>query len=288
MSQSTSVLSAQTQVPAGARVMLARASIQVVADYVGAHLLHIKGETVDPALGGIRPPGADVDALVDPRHIPALHAALLAHGWSVYSSFMFGSPFEHAQTYAHEMWGYFDLHRRFPGIGLPDGAAFELLWADRIARDDAGVAYETPGIDAQAILLVLNAVRNGNPQPPFWDALDDAACARIEAMVHRLDAVVAFAAAQGSLESMRGRREYRLWKYTVEGGPRAREWWARAVAARTRVDGLRVLLRVPQVNTDHLRHRLGREPSRGDIIREFFGRGARAVREGIASLRGRR
>lgn len=249
--------------PLGARVSLARASVQVLADSVGARLLHIKGETVDESLGGLRPPGSDVDALVDPGAIRSLHHVLLAHGWSVYSTFTFGSPFEHAQTYAHEVWGYFDLHRRFPGVGLPDQAAFDLLWPERIPRDDAGVRYDTPGVEAQAVLLLLNEVRNGRPRPPFWADLDDAQRADCEALVTSLDAGVAFAAAHGELESMRGRREYRLWKYTLEGGPRVKEWWARAAAQPTRGAALRVLIRAPRVNTDQLRHRLGRAPSRG-------------------------
>lgn len=279
----------ETLVPTAARILLARSAVQALADSVGTRLLHIKGETVDPALGGIRPPGSDVDALADPRTIPALHEALLAHGWSVYSTFAFGSPFEHAQTYAHDVWGYFDLHRRFPGIGLGDQAAFDLLWRDRISRDDVGVPYETPAVDAQAVLLVLNAVRNRHPLPRFWTDLDDSDRGRYEAMVARLDAEVAFAAAKGELGSMRGRREYRLWKYTVYGGPRVSEWWARALAQPSWASAVRVLVRAPQVNTDQLRHRLGREPSRGDVVREFFARGVRAGREGTALLlRGKR
>lgn len=267
------------RIPSAVRVVMARAAVQVLADSVGVDMLHIKGETVDPSLGGVRAPGSDVDAIVDPLGIPTLHRALLAHGWRVYSSFAFGSPFGHAQTYLHEVWGYFDLHRRFPGIGLRDQVSFDLMWAERLRRDAAGIAYATPGVDVQAVVLILNAVRNRRPMPPFWDTMDADDRARCRALVERLHAQVAFAAAEGNLASMRGHREYRLWKATAQGGPRIAEWWARVVAQPSLLGSLRIIAQAPRVNTDRLAHRLGRAPSLPEVVGEFFARGARGVRE---------
>ena len=42
---------------------------------------------------------------------------------------------------------------------------------------------------------------------------------------------------------------------------------------------LRLAARAPLVNVDHLAHRLGRTPTRGEIVAEFFRRPARALRE---------
>ena len=64
-------------------------------------------------------------------HVAALDRALRARGWRVYSTFVYGSPFGHAQTYLHDAWGYLDLHRWFPGIRAAPEAAFERMWADR-------------------------------------------------------------------------------------------------------------------------------------------------------------
>ncbi len=268
-----------------ARVVLARAAVQVLADGVAARVLHIKGETTDPQLGGPQQPGTDVDALVHPDDIPRMDRALREHGWRVYSSFTFGSPFEHAQTYAHETWGYFDLHRRFPGIGLPDRPAFEMLWPTRIHRDDAGIRYATPGVDAQAIVQVLNAVRNGRPTPAFWTDADEEQKTRRLALVRELHAEVAVAAALGELESMKDHREYLLWRFTVQGGPRVVEWWARVVAQPNWRAAVRVAAQAPRVNTDQLTHRLGHEPSRGEIAREFGARLVRGAREGLGLVR---
>ena len=126
------------QIPPAVRLEMSRAGVQVIADRIGARLLHIKGPMTDPALLGPRFEGTDVDVMVDPAAVPALHRALLGHGWSVYSTFRNNSSFEHAQTYFHPDWGHLDVHRRFPGIGIADERAFELLWADRAEAVAAG------------------------------------------------------------------------------------------------------------------------------------------------------
>ena len=274
-------------VPGRARLALARAAVQVIADGLGTRLLHIKGDVVDPALRPALRPGSDVDVMADPEAIPALHRALLAHGWSVYSTFRFGSSFEHAQTYIHPVWGHLDLHRRFPGIGLPDQAAFEHLWRDRARRDMCGVEIHTPGIDAQLLILVLNAARSGGTLPEPWTALDDDGLERMRRLTALLCAEVAVAALTGDLDRYRRRREYLLWKVTVHGGPRIVEWWARIIAQPTLRGSLRVAAQAPLVNTDRLTRRLGRQPVAREVVGEFFGRAVQGLREG-ATLAARR
>ncbi|MCA1305480.1 nucleotidyltransferase family protein [Microbacterium esteraromaticum] len=274
-------------VPASIRLRLARAAVQALAEEAGARMLHIKGDATDPSLRAVPRYGTDVDALVDPRRIRAMHDALLAHGWRVYSTFRFGSSFEHAQTYLHDTWGYFDLHRRFPGIGLADQHAFDLLWAQRSPRASAGRTYWAPGVDAQAMILVLNAARGKGGMPPVWHELDDDARARVRGLVEELHADVAFAAASGDLDDYRDHREYLLWKVTSQGGPRVVEWWARVRAQPTIGGRLRVAVQAPLVNTDRLSRRLGHAPTRRQVIVEFFHRAARGFGE-TASMIGRR
>ncbi|UNK70138.1 nucleotidyltransferase family protein [Microbacterium sp. H1-D42] len=273
-----------SKVPVSIRLRLARAAVQVIADDAGVRMLHIKGAATDPALHPTPRYGSDVDALVDPHRIPALHSALLTQGWRLYSTFRFGSSFEHAQTYAHDTWGYFDLHRRFPGIGLSDQQAFEQLWLDHTRRESAGIPFAAPSLDAQSVILVLNSARGKGGLPRSWSELDDDAQARARSLVARLHAEVAFAAAEGDLERYRDRREYRLWKATSQGGPRVAEWWGRVIAQPNLPGRLRVVAQAPLVNTDRLARRLGHAPSRAEVVREFFARAGVGLRETAAMI----
>lgn len=272
----------EVDIPRKVRVTLARAAVQVLADDVGADVLHIKGEVVDVRLRPTPTTGSDVDALVRPAHVPRLDRVLREHDWRVYSSFAYGSPFGHAQTYVHSTWGFFDLHRSFPGIRLRPAAAFDLMWDGRQEIRLPGVDARVPAVDLQAVLLVLNAARNreddGDPVTTWVDepGLDPAVVA---ATVDRLQAHVAFAAAFGDLDRYRGDRDYGLWKVITQGGTRSAEWWARVRSARTVGEALRIIGRAPLVNVESLGHRLGRHPTRRDIATEFLARPVRAVRE---------
>jgi len=137
----------EVAVPLDVRLHFGRAAVQVVADRIGAAVLHIKGDAVDPSL---RPPnvGTDVDILVRPADVGPLDRAIRREGWRLYSTFAYGSPFGHAQTYLHGTWGYLDLHRAFPGIRLNPASAFDVLDRDGSLFDEVGVACRVPGTDA--------------------------------------------------------------------------------------------------------------------------------------------
>ena len=274
----------QTSVPLSVRLRFGHAAVQRLAEEVGVDLLHIKGAAVDPSLrpGGYA--GSDVDVMVRPDHVAAFDAALREHGWRLYTTFASGSPFGHAQTYLHDAWGYIDIHRSFPGIRIPAAAAFDRLWRDREPAEIAGVGCPVPSVPAQALLLILNAARSRAPMrhdlEVAWVTADAERRAEIAALVDEFDAHLAFAASVGGLDRFRGERDYLLWKVVSSGGSRTEEWWARVLAAPTLGEAVRVVARAPLVNLDHLAARLGRRPTRLEVVAEFFGRPARAIGEG--------
>jgi hypothetical protein len=256
----------EVPVPLAVRLLFGRAAVQVIADDVAADLLHIKGDAVDKALRARDASGTDIDVMVRPTHVARLHDALVRHGWVVYSSFVYGSPYGHAQTYRHPDWGFLDLHRMFPGM-----------------------AAAVPSPTGQAVLLVLNDVRSHKAARAIATWVDRPGLDRAEVMdlVERLDARVAFAAATGDLARYRGERDYRLWKGVTEGSSRAGEWWARVRAARTLREALDIVARAPLANVERLAHQLGRTPTRAEVLRATMMRPVRALRELASGVRRR-
>ncbi|CAN5398675.1 hypothetical protein BH10ACT5_BH10ACT5_19020 [soil metagenome] len=282
--------STEVPVPLRVRLLFGRAAVQVVADEIGADVLHIKGNAADESLRPEEASGTDVDILVRPVHVAALDRALRGHGWRVYSTFVYGSPFGHAQTYLHDAWGYLDLHRWFPGIRSAPEVAFERMWADRQTVDFAGVACSVPSVAAQATLLVLNAARGARRGADLALSWTDASIEHrtdVEDLVDVLDAHVAFAAATGDLERFRGERDYRLWKVVSEGGGRSEEWWARVRSAPSLGEALRIAARAPLVNIEHLSIELGRSPTRREVASAFFARPRRMVAEAWVAIKRR-
>jgi len=281
----------QVSVPLPVRLRFGHAAVQYLADSIGVDLLHIKGAAVDPSLRPNGYAGSDVDVLVRPEHVARLDLALRQHGWRLYTTFASGSPFGHAQTYTHDAWGYIDIHRFFPGIRVAPTDAFERLWSERHEALIAGVGCAVPSVSAQSLLLILNAARSPRSArhdlAAVWSSAPDDRRAAIESLVAELRAELAFAAAVGGLESHQGEREYRLWKVVSAGGSRSEEWWARVRAAPTLGDALRLVARAPLVNVDHLAARLGRRPTRLEVVAEFFVRPARAVGEAWVGLQRR-
>ncbi len=279
-------------IPTRVRLEMLRAAAQVIGDGIGVRMLHIKGDAVDPSLRETRSSGTDVDVLVDPDGVGALHRALRREGWRVYSTFQAGSPFGHAQTYFHDDWGHLDVHRRFPGIQIEDSAAFATLWETRSPRCSAGITYQAPGVDAHAVLLMLNAARDPRRgravADDLWARIGDEQRTRCLALVAKLDAVVAFAAAAGQLDSYSHRREYLLWRSVSSGGSRVGEWWGRIRAQRTIRDAISVGMKAVLVNRERLEHRLGRTPSAGDVVVEFFVRTGQGISEAWRSVTRRR
>ena len=280
-------------VPLRVRVAVAHAAVQHVADRSGIDLLHIKGPALDPELAFEGREGTDADVLVRRSEAPDLVSALESAGWQMRSRFENSSAFEHSATLWHDLWGYVDVHRHFPGIGLDADVAFDRLWADRKVREIAGRPCSVPDVVGQSLVLLLHAARShGTPRSlqdisVAWDGAPPDRREALRRLVSELDAGLAFAAATGGLDAYRGTKGYDLWALSRSGGTRVAEWRARVKAAPTRREAARVVGRSVLVNRDHLAMVRGHAPTTREVVVEFFARPARGVRELWRARRGR-
>lgn len=277
--------------PLGVRVQLGHAAVQSVVDAAGARALHVKGYALHESLRWEGRVGSDVDLLVAPADVAAVLSGLQRAGWRQQTDFETGSAFEHAATWVHDDFGYVDLHRFYPGLGDDHARAFEMVWAERGETQLGGVACPVPSVDAQALMMLLHA---GRSRPTFrtrrdiahvWESADAAQREAVRRLVGRLGADVGFAAAVGDLDAFRGRPDYELWRVSARGGTRIEEWLARVRAATSLRARLRLLLRAPLVNTEHLAAVLNRPPTRAEVVREFFDRARRVLAEERAARR---
>lgn len=270
---------------AKARVLFGHAAIQFLADAHGVDLLHVKGYALDPALTGEHRISTDADVLVRPTQVARLLDVLQANGWTHSVGFEAGSPFGHAATLRHELWGYADIHRFIPGINRPASEAFDLVRHDRGIRTIAGFACPVPAVTAQRLFQLLHAARSedkvradGDIDAAWRQATADQQQA-VRSLATALDADVALAAAIGELDRYRHRRDFALWRSVSQGGTRTGEWWARIRSAPSVGAALRIAARAPLVNVEHLAVLLGRRPTAWDIVREFFARPLRGLAE---------
>jgi hypothetical protein len=280
-------------VPLRVRLAFTHAALQVLATEAQVDLLHIKGVAADPSIGDVVGPGSDADVLVRPQHVPRFLVELHRRGWQLYTDFESGSPFGHAATFFHDSWGFGDVHRHFPGIGVPPDEAFELLWSDRTTTSLAGITGPVPSRAGQLLILVLNVARSAGISSRLemvrglWAETPAELRREVTAMVADLRAEVAFSAGLGELQRHRGRREYLLWKVSSQGGTRLEEWVARIWAAPGPGAAVRLALRAPLVNTEHLALRIGHRPTRLEVLREFVARPYRGLAQEVGRLRAR-
>ncbi|MFX0538044.1 nucleotidyltransferase family protein [Ornithinimicrobium sp. Y1847] len=280
------------EVPSHVRPHLMHAFLQHVADRSGIDVLHIKGASVHPDLlardGDGAPrwrPSVDADLLVRPEDASRMLRILAEHGCTQWSSFVSGSPFEHAANVTHESFGGADVHRWFPGFRVAPGRVFDQLWERRQVVPIAHRECGTPDLLDQRLILLLHAARSGSAKAGdkvrAWDEADDDTRRRIRQRADELGATVGLAAAIGELDLHRRDRTYRLWHLFSRQTDHSRteEWVARVMAARNPLHAASVLGRSVLPNTDWLAIELGRPPTRAEIRRAWLGRFTRAVRE---------
>lgn len=277
--------SARGAVPLDVRVQLGHAAVQWLADTHGVDLLHIKGRGLHPSLVHPGRHPSDVDVLVRPEHVRTFLKACRGAGFQSTDRFATSSAFEHSATLVHEEFGYLDVHRLYPGIGLAPQHAFERLWARRGHTTIAGQECPVPEIAAQVAILVMHAGRNvtggqaTRDVQHTWHTVDDESREAVRAVVEDLDAGVAFAAGIGELRSLPPSPERDLWLAIKRPTQRVEEWRARIAAAPGLLSRARLIMRMALVNTDHLAAQLGHRPSKSEVANAFIHRLQRAVRE---------
>lgn len=284
------------QVPLHARIRIGHAVLQVLADDAGIDVLHIKGYAVQPGLYRAGRSSTDVDLLVRPAHATRLLDVIAQHGWRRVTSFRSGSIFEHAAVAWHDTWGYADVHRVMPGVGLDGAAAFERLWATSEFAQIAGVPCRVPSPRHQAMVVVLHDARTPSRAVSadvrhVREHVDDDERAALRAEARAFDAELAWAAATDTLDAFRGHPQYPLWAAVRSGAGRVELLRARVRSARGPLAKAGIVAGAAWPNRDHLRMSLGREPTAADIagdLRERMRDAVRGVTGGITRIWARR
>lgn len=273
-------------IPVFARVHLAHAVVQHIAEECGVDLLHLKGPALLP---GLRPPGrksTDVDVLVRPSHFDRLQEGLRTRGWEPVTQLGTGSAFGHAANWWHPHWGYADLHAHWPGATVSPEATFAALSEGSFGHPIAHVPCPVPSRTGQILVLLLHAARSAGSTDPehAWHAQSFEQRAAVSALAVRLGAEVALASALGDLDAHRGDRSYALWRFYREGGGRIDEWRARYRAADSSSARLRLVGSAARVNRDYLALQLGHVPSRAEVRRAQLARIVKLGREAVRAL----
>lgn len=253
--------------PIAARVHLAHAVVQKLAEERNIDLLHLKGPAVLPGLRAEGRQSSDVDVLLRPSHLSRMIAALESIGWEQRTDFATGSVFAHAANWWHDDWGWVDVHVSWPGVGIEAEQAFDVLSRGAIQRSIAHWDCPVPDRVAQRLVLVLHSARSGGSTDVHlaWTAAEPSEQAEVRKLAAELDADVALAAGIGELELHRDHPTYALWRHFAEGGSRMDEWRARLSAAPSARAKAGLVTSAMRVNRDHLQMELGRPPTREDV-----------------------
>ena len=297
--------------PVAVCVRFSHAALQALSEDAGVDLLHIKGPAVAEELLGREPLGGpqagpaitrakprrsvDADVLVRPSHLPLLFDGMRSHGWVTAYRFEDGSPFEHAATMTHVSLAPVDVHRRFPGVGLPAEVAFDRLWAERQASPIAGYPCMVPSVTAQRLVLLLHAARGGvgghSDTDRCWTQATEKARSDVVALAKELHADVALAAASNRLDDFSHRREHDLWAALSRGETSMPTLWiARVRAEPNPRAAMRLAFRLIMPNSRRLEASLGRRPTKRELASAWVKRarwGAGEVRRLLAKRRGR-
>ena len=264
--------------PLAARIRLAHAYFQRIADMHSIDILHVKGYAFSQEIYRKGRYSSDADLLVRPSHVDRFVEILLADGWRIQAHFETGSVFEHAMTLYHASWGLTDIHRFFPGLGRHGDyeKAFDRVWAARKTRMIAHHSCAVPSdLDAR-LLVVLHRARAASRYSAdinyLVSLLSYSDWQRLRARAEELDSSLAYSAAMGGLEQYRDDRDYLLWLSVSQDVPHYIQWIGRLQSATTLHDKLRTLKNIFLVNKDHLAMQLGRTPTKAEIRAKFFER----------------
>lgn len=140
---------------------LVYALVHRVGTGAGIDVVFIKGPVLERQGLRRRRNSADADVLVDDEKIPVLIDALRPWGWYALPDVWEGTIVNHSLTLApSDSWAcQIDVHRRMPGIGLSDQAAFTAVREAAQPVEFAGVAVMAPDSGMHAVLLALHTMR---------------------------------------------------------------------------------------------------------------------------------
>lgn len=266
------------QVPADldlrARVQLSHALLAHLLDDAGLRALHIKGYAAQPGVYRKGRLSTDVDLLMRPEDAPRACATLAEHGWDRVTGFSEGSIFQHAATLRHPHLGYVDVHRIFPGLGDDPAAVFLHLWDRRTARVIAGRPVPVPDLTHQRLLLVVHAARDSARGPAdvlhLRSTLATEEWAELRDESRRIGACDAWGVATGEDLDGAHTAQARVFSALLAGETGMALMATRWAAASSRRERVALLTRGLRVNRPHLKMRLGRVPTHGDLMREHL------------------
>lgn len=279
----------ESSIPLDARIRLGHAMVQGIADEAGIDLVHIKGYAVAPGLYRAGRVSTDVDIWVRPSQVDDLVRTLAEHHWRPLTSFRSGSIFEHAAVSHHLLWGYVDIHRVMPGVGLDPEEAFNRVWAERQTVSIADYLCTVPAVEHQRAIIILHEARSGTELLPDVDhmrqTLSEPERLRLRELAASWQAEVAWAAATGRLEEYRDHPEYPLWKAVRTNATGTALLWARVRTERRWLKRAELIAYAATPNMDHLRLSLHREPTIGEIAGDLAMRWAHGFTETRQQLR---
>ena len=183
----------------------------------GIDALVIKGPSISQWL---YPEGdresADVDLLLRPSHWDAAVSALEGLGFeATYSGFRETETALHSHDLQrtdeeHGLHGI-DLHHYFPGIEADPEDAFDVLWEQRAAAQQAGVDVWFPSLEARALIIGLHVARQPDIEKSMEDlrrALEALTVSQLEAMASLALRLKAQPALRAGLETMPETADY--------------------------------------------------------------------------------
>lgn len=285
-------------IPLIIRTRIAHATLQAIADACGADILHIKGAAVDPSLLPTREDAtgaqrtlprlsADADVLVRPAHLRRFQVGLKWNGWQRKTRLYSGGAVEHSEDWCHPELGSADVHIRFPGIRIAPNRAFAAFWAERHPTVIADRPCPVPSVNAQRLLLLLHAARNGGPASAdvrsAWTRATAGEQARVSDLAAAFGAEVALAGATGRLAEYADRPEYELWRLLGQSDADVFDLWLAFVkAAPTTLERVRAVLYAALVKADRVDLALLRRATPIEVLRthaDRLERGASGLRD---------
>lgn len=270
--------------PLDTRVRMAHALIAVIAEHAGLDILHVKGYAAPSGFYHAHRVSTDADILIRPSQAGTLVEILRQQGWTLVTSFRSGSIFRHAAALWHETWGYVDVHRSFPGIGIDEERSFDRLWQHRDSTTIAHKECNVPSSLDHAFLIVIHAARDaqrGQSDMNFLRAFLAQDWSSVEARSFEFKSRTPFVIAASSPDEhhqIASNSEYKLWISLSQGSDRVALLKGRLEATGSTREKLRILLGSLVVNRDHLQMQLGRPATTKDFLLELMNRAKEPVK----------